>query len=142
MLDQYTGQAPTDWIGAQAAAAAEAEEESSPTPAGAIPVPVPDGEYRDAWYGSATITTVGTRQIFNLTRTPGFSGALEHTGNGTYIVHWKERRFNADATVTFARKPDGSIARITLAAISPETDSSFDFHDLVFTPVQATGSLR
>jgi hypothetical protein len=34
--------------------------------------------------------------------------------------------------VTFALTPDGAIERMTMRAISPLADFSFDFHDLLF----------
>jgi hypothetical protein len=47
-------------------------------------------------------------------------------------VRWKERNFNADAYVTFALNPDGSIERMKMQPISTETDFSYDFQDLNF----------
>jgi hypothetical protein len=103
---------------------------------GPTPAHIPDGDYRDAWYGSATIRTVGAQHVLDLPMTPGLRGPLVHYQHDTYTVRWQARSFNADAYVTFSRKPDGSIDRMTLAPISAETDSSFDFHDLSFTPVR------
>jgi hypothetical protein len=37
----------------------------------------------------------------------------------------------------FALKPDGSIDRFTMVAVSPLADFSFDYQDLRFTPVKA-----
>jgi hypothetical protein len=51
-------------------------------------------------------------------------------------VRWKERNFNADAYVTFALNPDGSIERMKMKPVSTETDFSYDFQDLTFTPVK------
>jgi hypothetical protein len=65
-------------------------------------------------------------------RTPDLSGELEHFQHDTFIVRWKERNFNADAYVTFALNPDGSIERMKMAPISTETDFSYDFRDLNF----------
>ncbi|HEX7138779.1 MAG TPA: hypothetical protein VF219_13060 [Vicinamibacterales bacterium] len=41
----------------------------------------------------------------------------------------------ADAFVAFASKPDGSIDRIRMTSVSPSTDFSFDFQDLLLKPV-------
>jgi CubicO group peptidase (beta-lactamase class C family) len=139
--------APTDWIGivkavedenhakelarigkANAARAAK----SQPSLARAAY----DGEYQDPWYGSATIKHEGGRQILTLSRTPDLTGELEHYQYDTFIVRWKERNFNADAYVTFALNPDGSIERMRMQPISTETDFSYDFQDLNFTPVK------
>jgi hypothetical protein len=37
--------------------------------------------------------------------------------------------------VTFALRPDGNIERMTMEPVSPLTDFSFDFQDLLFTPI-------
>ena len=94
-----------------------------------------DGDYEDPWYGLATIRHVGGKQVLTLSRTPDLTGELEHYQYDTFIVRWKERNFNADAYVTFALNPDGSIERMRMQAISTEADFSYDFHDLNFTPV-------
>ena len=95
-----------------------------------------DGEYQDPWYGIATISHEGNRQILTMSRTPDLTGELEHYQHDTFIVRWKERNFNADAYVTFALNPDGSIERMRMQPISTETDFSYDFQDLNFTPVK------
>ena len=97
-----------------------------------------DGEYQDPWYGIATIKHEGNRQILTMSRTPDLTGELEHYQHDTFIVRWKERNFNADAYVTFALNPDGSIERMRMQPISTETDFSYDFQDLNFTPVKKT----
>jgi hypothetical protein len=56
-------------------------------------------------------------------------------------VRWKERNFNADAYVTFALDYDGSIEHVKMKAVSSETDFSYDFHDLLFTPVKQKAKL-
>ena len=148
ILDHYLGVAPTDWIGIIAAqeqenhrdelarqgkAAAARVAASKPS----LPRASYDGEYSDPWYGNAVIRHEGKKQIFAFTRTPDLTGEMEHFQHDTFIVRWKERNFNADAYVTFALNPDGSIDRMKMSAISRETDFSYDFHDLSFTPVKA-----
>ena len=96
-----------------------------------------DGEYQDAWYGKATIKAVGAKHVMSFAKTPDLTGELEHFQHDTFIVRWKERNFNADAYVTFSLNPDGSIERMKMAPISTETDFSYDFADLTFTPVKA-----
>lgn len=147
ILDHYMGAAPTDWIKAvsdqeqemhkkelekQGKAVAARAAKSSPS----LPLASYEGEYNDAWYGKVTITREGKKQIMTFTRTPDLVGELEHFQHDTFIVRWKERNFNADAYVTFALNPDGSIERMKMAPISAETDFSYDFADLSFTPVK------
>jgi hypothetical protein len=95
-----------------------------------------DGEYQDPWYGKATIEAVGAKHVMRFAKTPDLTGELEHYQHDTFIVRWKERNFNADAYVTFSLNPDGSIERMKMAPVSTETDFSYDFADLVFTPVR------
>ncbi|GGY07719.1 serine hydrolase [Massilia dura] len=148
ILDHYLGAAPTDWIGIIAAQEEEAHRKelakvgkaASARAAGSkpsLPRTAYDGEYTDPWYGKVVIRHEGKKQVMAFTRTPDLTGELEHFQHDTFIVRWKERNFNADAYVTFALNPDGSIERAKMAAISDETDFSYDFHDLALTPVKA-----
>lgn len=41
-----------------------------------------------------------------------------------------------DAFVTFALGPSGAVERMTMKPVSPAIDFSFDFQDLLFTPVR------
>ena len=148
LLDQYLGAAPSDWISVIGDAEHEAHAKelariktaattratrSQPS----LALAAYNGQYQDAWYGLATIETVGAKQVMRFTRTPDLTGELEHFQHDTFIVRWKERNFNADAYVTFSLNPDGSIERMKMAPVSTETDFSYDFADLTFTPVKA-----
>jgi CubicO group peptidase (beta-lactamase class C family) len=139
--------AKTDWIGAVAADAderhakelARLKQTGSARAAKSQPslaLAAYDGEYQDPWYGAATIKHVSGKQVMTFARTPDLTGELTHYQHDTFIVRWKERNFNADAYVTFALNPDGSIERMKMQPISTETDFSYDFQDLNFTPVK------
>jgi CubicO group peptidase (beta-lactamase class C family) len=147
ILDHYLGAAPSDWIklideveeegrakdkAAQAKANTTRAAKSSPS----LPLASYDGEYEDAWYGKVAIKQIGNKRVMNFTRTPDLTGELEHFQHDTFIVRWKDRHFNADAYVSFALNPDGSIERMKMAPVSSEIDFSFDFADLTFTPVK------
>jgi hypothetical protein len=69
-------------------------------------------------------------------RTPLLSGALEHWQHDTFVARWTDRELRADAFVTFALNPDGSIDTVRMRAVSPETDFSYDFQDLLFRRIQ------
>jgi CubicO group peptidase (beta-lactamase class C family) len=148
ILDQYLKVAPSDWIKLYADQEAamhkeELERQGKESTARAaqsqpsLPLASYNGDYEDAWYGKAGIHEEGGKQVMRFERTPDLSGELEHFQHDTFIVRWKERNFNADAYVTFALNPDGSIERMKMAPISTETDFSYDFRDLNFTPVKA-----
>jgi len=147
LLDGYLGVAPTDWIGriadianeASAKEAARVKGESTGRAKASKPslaLREYEGEYEDAWYGKATIKRAGSKLVMSFARTPDLTGEMEHFQHDTFIVRWKERNFNADAYATFSLEPDGSIERLRMKPVSTETDFSYDFQDLLFTPVK------
>ncbi len=148
ILDHYLAVAPSDWIALIGAAerARHAEDASKQGGAAAaraagsrpsLPLAAYDGDYQDAWYGAVSIRAEGGRRMLRFARTPDLVGRLEHWQHDTFIVRWNERNFNADAYVSFALNPDGSIERMKMVPVSSETDFSYDFADLSFTPVKA-----
>ena len=88
------------------------------------------GTYRDAWYGDIFIEQKDDGLYFRSARSPQLSGPLEHFQFDTFIARWTDRQLMADAYVSFYLTPEGLIARIAMKAVSPETDFSYDFHDL------------
>jgi hypothetical protein len=69
------------------------------------------------------------------THSPALTGTLEHWRHDTFVAHWKDRSLLADAYVTFALNPDGTVESVRMKPVSPLTDFSFDFQDLVLKPV-------
>jgi CubicO group peptidase (beta-lactamase class C family) len=148
LLDQYmTGSAPTDWIKLIADLEAESHAKElarlKGTSGARVAASKPslalasyEGQYEDAWYGPMTIKRNGNKLVMSFSRTPDLTGEMEHFQHDTFIVRWKERNFNADSYVTFALDHDGSIEHVKMKAVSTETDFSYDFHDLLFTPVK------
>lgn len=145
ILDQYLRVPASDWIAIVAAqeAAQHKEELAKVAKAAAarvagsrpsLPLEAYDGEYVDAWYGAVTIRLEGGKRMLRFAHTPDLTGELEHFQYNTFIVRWQQRNLNADAYVTFALNPDGSIERMKMAPVSGETDFSYDFTDLTFTP--------
>ena len=57
-------------------------------------------------------------------------------GIAYFVARWDDRELRADAFVTFALNPDGSIDQVKMRAVSSSTDFSFDFHDLLLKPVR------
>jgi len=68
-------------------------------------------------------------------RSPDLVGDLEHWQYDTFVARWRDRSLRADAFVTFSLNPDGSIERATMKPVSPATDFSYDFQDLLLRPV-------
>jgi CubicO group peptidase (beta-lactamase class C family) len=148
LLDQYLGLPQKDWVatygnfGRQrgsdarstvAKAFAQRNADSKPS----LPLTKYAGRYRDAWYGDVLITQQGDQLGMELTHSPKLVGKLEHFEYDTFVVRWNERTLNADAYLSFALHPDGSVREVRMAAVSPDTDFSFDFHDLELKPVPA-----
>ncbi len=100
-----------------------------------LPLAKYTGTYRDAWYGDVTITDNRGGLVMQFSHTPLLTGALQHWQHDTFVVRWTDRELRADAYVTFALNPDGSIDQVKMKAVSPETDFSFDFQDLLLRPV-------
>lgn len=90
--------------------------------------------FTDAWYGEIVVERVRNRLAMVFTRTPSLVGDLEHWQDDTFIVRWHDRELRADAYVTYAFHPDGTIDQVKMRAVSPATDFSFDFHDLLLKP--------
>jgi CubicO group peptidase (beta-lactamase class C family) len=146
-LDHYLGAPAFDWIDGYAkvrarreARDADAERRSASARDAAskpsLPLAKYAGTYRDAWYGDVTIADDGGRLVMTFSHTPTLSGNLELFQYDTFIVRWRDRELRADAYVTFALNPDGSIDQVKMRAVSPATDFSFDFQDLLLKPIR------
>ena len=152
VLDEYLGAPvpPVDWIAAfrkraederkkaeEAVAKAAAARDTASRPS--LPLANYAGRYRDPWYGNVTIAEEAGRLVLSMTRTPGMVADLEHWQHDAFVARWREAYMSdetpADAYVSFALKPDASIERVTMAAVSPAIDFSFDYQDLLLTPV-------
>lgn len=146
VLDAFLGAPVTDWTAAfreaarhddQRARAAEAAHQAARTSGSrpSLPLARYAGPYRDAWYGDATIGVEGDRLVLRFSRSPALTGDLEHWHYDTFLARWRDRTV-PDAFVTFALRPDGSIDQVKMAAFSPAADFSYDYQDLLFTPVR------
>jgi hypothetical protein len=118
VLDHYLNAPPFDWVAGYKAVLARGEARTA------------------AELGDVGIALENGRLVMRFSHTPSLVGDLEHWQYDTFIVRWRDRELRADAYVTFALEPDGSIAEARMAAVSPETDFSFDFQDLLLRPVR------
>jgi CubicO group peptidase (beta-lactamase class C family) len=146
LLDHYLGVSAFDWIdglakvAARARAAAADRDRRSAASTGAVtppsfPLGKYAGTYRDAWYGDVIIAEQAGTLTMQFAHTPALTGELRPWQHDTFVVRWRDRELRADAYVTFALNPDGSIDQVKMKAVSPETDFSFDFQDLLLKPV-------
>ncbi len=145
IVDQDLGAPATDWTAAYLKLQARSEAETAKTLGSSaaardasskpsLPPAKYAGTYTDAWYGDVVIEETGGRLVMRFTKTPALVGEMEHWQYDTFIVRWRDRELRADAYVTFALRPDGSIERARMEAVSPETDFSYDFQDLDLRP--------
>ncbi|MBP1661608.1 MAG: Beta-lactamase, partial [Candidatus Aminicenantes bacterium] len=147
IVDHDIGATPMDWTAAYVKVLARLEaqtaemlgksataRDASSKPS--LPPAKYAGVYTDAWYGDIAIEEAGGKLVMRFTRTPALVGDMEHWQHDTFIVRWRDRELRADAYVTFALNPDGSIERAKMAAVSPETDFSYDFQDLDLRPAR------
>ncbi len=147
VLDHYLGAERFDWIDGyekvrvrnDAAAAQRVRSDAAVRDASSrpsLPLAKYAGTYRDAWYGDIAITEARGTLTMTFTHSPQLVGDLEHWQHDTFIARWRDRELRADAYVTFALNPDGSIDHAKMTAVSPDTDFSFDFQDLLLTPAK------
>jgi CubicO group peptidase (beta-lactamase class C family) len=146
VLDCYLGFPATDWLGpyvkaraqAQARVAAAEKQATAARNTSSRPSLPPAqyaGTYNDAWYGDIEIANENGKLVMKFGHTPSLVGDLEHWQYDTFIVRWRDRELRADAYVTFSIDPDGRIDQAKMRAVSPATDFSFDFQDLLLRPV-------
>jgi hypothetical protein len=144
VADHYLQVPPTDWVGAFKKAAerrrpapvaggrSAAARPAASTPS--LPLASYARAYTDAWYGDIVIELQQSGLVMRFTKTPSLVGDLEHWQHDTFVVRWRDRELRADAYVTFALNADGTIDQAKMRAVSPDTDFSFDFQDLLLEP--------
>nr|WP_299418322.1 serine hydrolase [uncultured Emticicia sp.] len=90
------------------------------------------GTFRDAWFGDVTISLKNGKLMFTSKRSPRLSGEMLFYKGNTFVAKWNDRSLDADAFIKFNLDTEGKAAGMTMEAISPLTDFSFDFQDLEF----------
>ncbi len=90
------------------------------------------GTYTDPWLGDVTISAKNGKMWFDTKRSPKLSGEMMFYKGNTFVVKWKDRSMDADAFAVFLLDRQGKASGMTMKAISPLTDFSFDFQDLEF----------
>jgi hypothetical protein len=151
IMDSYLGMPPTDWVSdlrkrvdAREADARKTTEavrssiEAAQLAAAAQSIDVSKfaGTFRDPWLGDVDLTLKNGKLYFASKRSPSLSGEMSHYRGNSFVVRWRERSMDADAFVNFSMGNDGTPTGMTMAAISPLTDFSFDFQDLNFQVVK------
>src|SRR5262249_17012685 len=146
VVDAYLRAPATDWVEAFRASSAREQAISAEAVKSAVSVrpsttdpSLPParyaGTYTDEWYGDVVIgEKKGGGLEIRFAATPALAGSLEPWQGDTFVARWYDRELRADAFVTFALNADGSVGQVRLRAVSPETDFSFDFQDLLLRP--------
>jgi CubicO group peptidase (beta-lactamase class C family) len=145
LLDHYLGFPPTGWPAKlaafqhkQTAAALDALKSTNTAAASNVGPSLPleryAGEYADPWYGPIAITLEGKELAIDFKQSPGMVGHLEHFQYDTFKTVWNDKQIEP-AYVTFALDPTGAVTKISMQAVSPLADFSYDYQDLNFAPV-------
>jgi hypothetical protein len=142
LTDRFDGAPPRDWIAYWSGVEAKRDREgaaadlAAPRPGAAgqaaMPLDAYAGVYRDPWRGEVTIQRVGERLRLKFSRTDDMQGDLQAYKGNVFVVRWDDRGLNADAWVRFTTDFAGAVDGMTMKAVSPTTDFSFDFQDLDF----------
>ena len=144
ILDRLIDAPAFDWVAAYGARSKAEQQEALASVAGGIdkappggpslPLAAYAGRYRDPWYGDIVIAEKRGGLTIDFTPTPVFRSALEPWGPDAFRTRFA-RGAGEDAVVRFAVR-DGTVTGVTMKALSPLADFSFDYHHLAFVPVR------
>jgi hypothetical protein len=95
------------------------------------------GDYNDPWYGTIKLREDKGQLTIDFPHSPGMTAILDHWQYDTFRTRFADKSFEP-AYVTFNLDAAGKIARITMKAVSPLADFSWDYQDLLFTPPAET----
>jgi CubicO group peptidase (beta-lactamase class C family) len=146
LLDHYLGLPKGQWPEKlhaykteRVAAAVKALSAATAAPAKAgpsLPIVRYAGDYADPWYGTIAIRADRGGLTIEFPHSRGMKAKLVHWQYDSFRTEFDDKAIEP-AYVTFALDADGRIERITMKAVSPLADFSYDYHDLLFTPVAA-----
>jgi CubicO group peptidase (beta-lactamase class C family) len=145
LLDHYLGLPATDWMAkyraekqrrVNEALSALKTQMAKPARVGpSLPIARYAGTFADPWYGNIETRVVDGKLRIDFKSTPRMGGTLEHWQYDTFITRFDDHTIEP-AYVTFGLDADGHVERVTMKAVSPAADFSYDYHDLLFTPVK------
>ena len=148
LIDHYLGAPPSQWPekyhtfrqGRLEAAAAQVQKDvAAPAKVGpSLPLDRYTGDYADPWYGTIEVRRSGTGLHIEFPHSTGMDGPLTHYQYDTFRTN-PTQKWVEPAYVTFSLGADGKVERVTMKAVSPTADFSYDFQDLLFTPVTEGG---
>ena len=91
-----------------------------------------EGRYSDPWYGEIIVAMKRGQLHIDFIRTPAFKGNLEPWGRDSFRTRFPQEA-GEDAVVTFVVQ-SGAVTKVTMKALSPVADFSFNYQDLTFLP--------
>ncbi|HSJ14320.1 MAG TPA: serine hydrolase [Longimicrobiales bacterium] len=141
VVDHYLEAPAHDWLAAYRSVAERSRAQVAAAEQGAaaardslsgplLPLAAYAGTYRDTWYGDIAVDARGDGLRIRFLPTASLEGALVHWQHDTFLARWDDRELRADAFVTFALNPDGTVRELSIVPASPAVDFSFDFQDL------------
>ena len=143
LLDHYLGRPHVDWVARfrtekqrriQQALKELRTQTAKPVAVGpSLPISGYAGTFSDPWYGNIEIAVSGGSLRVDFKSTPRMTATLEHWQYDTFVTHFDDKTIEP-AYVSFNLDADGKIDRITMKAVSPLADFSWDYQDLLFTP--------
>ena len=146
LLDHYLDKPRHQWpekLAAFKASRAQAAVKMLQAPAAqpaaigpSLPLPRYAGRFNDPWYGTIDVRQDGSTLAIDFPHSPGMTATLQHHQYDTFRTVFADKGIEP-AYVTFSLGADGKVDRITMKAISPIADFSWNYHDLLFTPVNA-----
>jgi CubicO group peptidase (beta-lactamase class C family) len=145
LLDHYLGLTKGDWpeklhdfvVKRRSNAVNEFQKQTSqPAKVGpSLPLDRYAGDYNDAWYGTIAIRVEKGKLVIHFPHSFGLTATLDHFQYDTFQTRFADKSFEP-AYVTFNLDAAGEVERITMKAVSPLADFSFDYQDLLFRPVE------
>jgi CubicO group peptidase (beta-lactamase class C family) len=144
LLDHYLGLPANDWPAkfralkqqrmGDALKAYQAVAASAAPVGPSLPLERYAGTFADPWYGNIQVAQADGKLRIDFKSTPRMSGALEHWQYDSFITRFDDKNIEP-AYVTFGLDADGKVERVTMKPVSPAADFSYDYQDLLFTPV-------
>ncbi len=145
LLDHYLGRPADHWPEkvaaykrdrlADAAKAVAATQAAAAKTGPSLPLARYAGTYADPWYGNIEVSPAGKVLTIDFRSTPRMRSRLEHYQYDSFIARFDDKTIEP-AYVSFALDAEGHVERITLKPVSPLADFSYDYQDLLFTPVK------
>ena len=145
LLDHYLGLTKDDWpeklhdyvVKRRANAVKEFQKQTAqPTKVGpSLPLDRYAGDYNDPWYGTINIRANNGKLTINFPHSFGLTATLDHFQYDTFQTRFDDKSFEP-AYVTFNLDAAGKVERITMKAVSPLADFSWDYQDLLFRPAE------